>query len=170
MSYHYSSYQKTTTTHGGITTTTTRTSSNDSSTLIVREISESEASKLPMLKTSSQYEITDEDKLTPFDISSLLDSDDDSMVDLSSESDVEYHWFPSLLKRSVIEFLDDSEGEEYMEEDYNAIVIEHDDSSEEELTTMKQGAKRLFGRQSTKLNKRPRKSDLVPVEVVHVIL
>lgn len=173
MSYHYSSYQKRAATSGGYSTTTTRTSVSDTvSTLVVRELTETEVSNLPLSNSPSHYEITDEDRLTPFDFYSLMESEDESFSESSSESDVEHHWFPSLLKKSVIEFLDDNEQEKYMDEDYseNVIIIENDDSSEEEDSTVKHGNKRLYGRHSKKYSKRPRKSDLVPVEVVHIIL
>lgn len=179
MSYHYSSFEKTSTTVGGYTTTTTRTthsgSASPTSSLVVREITETEANSIPLSSTST-YEILDEDRLTPFDFYSLMESTAEEEEEESaeeSESDVEYHWFPSLLKRSVIELLDDDEGQSYMDEDLSAIVIEKGDSSsdDEDQSTLKKtgSSKRFFGRHQPK-TKRSRKSDLVPVEVVHVIL
>lgn len=176
MSYHYSSYSRTTTTttSGGVshTTTTTRHTTGDSSSVVVRELTENDVSNLSLTDSTSNYDVSDEDRLTKYDFYSLMNSEDDLESESESESDVEYHWFPSLLKKSVIEFLDDNEQEKYMDEDYseNVIIIENDDSSEEEDSTVKHGNKRLYGRHSKKYSKRPRKSDLVPVEVVHIIL
>lgn len=174
MSYQYSSYQKTTTSDGYSTTTTTTTATGGSDTsLVVRELTETEVSGLD---NNSQYQISDEDRLTKYDFYSLMESEDD--VSSESESDVEYHWFPSLLNKSVIEFLDDDE-EDYMDQDdeeNSVLVIETTDDDDEieddtqEFEFVKKGAKRVNKHHSKKRTKRPRKSDIVPVEVVHVIL
>ncbi|KAG2213819.1 hypothetical protein INT47_001088 [Mucor saturninus] len=173
MSYHYSSFEQTSTTVGGYTTTTTTTTrgGSHSDSLVVREITEREATDT--LPSTSRYQILDEDRLTPFDFFTLMESEEEEDDNEESESDVEYHWFPSLLKRSVIELLDDDQSQTYMDEDYNAIVIESDTTSsddEDESTLKKSGSsKRFFGGHPTRA-KRSRKSDLVPVEVVHITL
>ncbi|KAI9357118.1 hypothetical protein BD770DRAFT_389094 [Pilaira anomala] len=175
MSYQYSSYQKTTTSDGYSTTTTTTTTTGGSDTsLVVRELTETEVSS--SLDNNSQYQISDEDRLTKYDFYSLMESEDD--MSSESESDVEYNWFPSLLNKSVIEFLDENE-EDYMDQDdeeNNVLVIETTDEEDDieddtqEFEFVKNGGKRLNKHHSKKRSKRPRKSDIVPVEVVHVIL
>ncbi|KAI8639082.1 hypothetical protein BD408DRAFT_277900 [Parasitella parasitica] len=124
MSYHFQSFSRTTTTKtsGGqthtISTTRTTTSSSEngtSSSVVVREISENELNGLA-LESTQNYEISDDDSLTRYDFYSLMDSQDEGS-ETESESDIEYHWFPSLLNTSVIEILDDKEQEAYMDED-----------------------------------------------------
>ncbi|KAL0139399.1 hypothetical protein V8B55DRAFT_1523671 [Mucor lusitanicus] len=188
MSYHYQSYSQTTTstssggqTHTTSTTRTTTSSSEHgtSSSVVVREISENELSGLS-LESTQNYEITDDD----LRFYSLMDSDDEES-ETESESDIEYHWFPSLLKTSFIEFLDDKEQEAYMEDDtYDSKVqIEEnsdstafEDEEEEEEEDEKEmvqhhsrrGGKRSHKRHAKKHSKRPRRSEQVPVEVIHV--
>ncbi|GAN04639.1 ribonuclease P protein subunit p30-like [Mucor ambiguus] len=171
------------------TTSTTRTTTSSSengttSSVVVREISENELSGLS-LESTQNYEITDDDCLTKYDFYSLMDSDDDES-ETESESDIEYHWFPSLLKTSFIEFLDDKEQEAYMEDDtYDAKVQieensdstaldddEEEEEEEEEIVQhhVRRGGKRPHKRHAKKHSKRPRRSEQVPVEVVHVVL
>ncbi|KAG0745548.1 hypothetical protein G6F57_008953 [Rhizopus arrhizus] len=117
MNYHYQSYTKT---NNDETTTT----------VVVHEISETEASHL-LLEEKSHYEILDEDRLTEHDFMSLMNSND---IESDNESDIEQRWFPSLLKNSVIQFLDDKEEEEdgdtIITDAVNEMVIEEDDDDE----------------------------------------
>ncbi|KAI9260915.1 hypothetical protein EDC94DRAFT_610268 [Helicostylum pulchrum] len=184
MSYQYSSYKQTTTRDGYSTRTTTRTTTAGSgSSLVVRELTETEVSS-PRLSSSSDYQISDEDRLTKYDFYSLMDSEDEANSETESESDVEYHWFPSLLRNSVIELLEDSDQENYMDEDVDGkkvLVIENEETSEEDqiddtdnddddFEHVKRGGKRFNKYHPKKHVKKPKKSDIVPVEVVHVII
>ncbi|KAI8094318.1 hypothetical protein BDF21DRAFT_408453 [Thamnidium elegans] len=184
MSYQYSSYKQTTTSDGYSTRTTTTTSTAGSgSSLVVRELTETEVSSSP-LSSSSDYQISDEDRLTKYDFYSLMDSEDEANSETESESDVEYHWFPSLLRNSVIELLEDSDQEDYMDQDNdekNVLVIENeeindedqmddDDDDDDSFEHVKRGGKRFNKYHPKKHSKKPRKSDIVPVEVVHVII
>jgi hypothetical protein len=194
MSYHYKSYSQTTTSttrrSGGqshtTSTTHTTTSSSDTGTqssVIIREVSENELSGLS-IETTQNYEITDNDKLTQYDFLSLMDSEDEAeTTETESESDVEYHWFPSLLRHSVIQFLDDKEQENYMlddVEDTQAQIEENEDEDEqeqeqedeEEDMEEDESGKRQYRRRSwaNKKHKRPKKSEQVPVEVVRIYL
>jgi hypothetical protein len=180
MSYQYQSYSETTTTTRNAsgqthtrTTRTTTTSDSESGTVVIREISENELATLS-LENTQNYEITDEDRLTKYDFYSLMNTEDEA-TESESESDVEYHWFPSLLHTSFIEFLDDSEQEKYMEEDdtNDAIVQENEEEEDEEEEDVKlhgRNGKRYHHRHSKKHSKRPRKSEEVPVDVIHIIL
>ncbi|CAO3647829.1 unnamed protein product [Mucor hiemalis] len=161
MSYSFSSFEKTTRTttiNGRPTTTTTTTTRNgDSSSVVVRELTESEVSQLSLSNSPSPYEISDDNLLTKYDFYSLMNTEDELDSETDSESDIEFHWFPSLLRRSVIQFLDDKEQEQYMDDDSldnKMQVIEVNGSSEEE----------------DEEEHRPKKADLVPVEVLHIVL
>lgn len=185
MSYHYQSYSHTSTTtrnsngetHTRSTTRTTTSTpeTGTTSSVIVREISESELENLS-LESTQNYEITDDDRLTKYDFYSLMNTEDEES-ESESESDVEYHWFPSLLHKSIIEFLDDSEQEQYMDDDSNDAIVQVEenedfDEEDEEDESMSHGynGKRYYKRHSKKHSKRPRKSEQVPVDVIHIIL
>jgi hypothetical protein len=138
-SYKYSSYSRTTTTTtndgASQTTTTTRTATGDSSSVVIRELTENEVSNLSLSDSTSNYEISDEDRLTEYDFYSLMDSEDDLESESESESDVEYHWFPSLSRNSIIHLLDDKENENYMDDDAfdkEAQIIEKEDGEDNE--------------------------------------
>ncbi|CEP07370.1 hypothetical protein [Parasitella parasitica] len=190
MSYHYQNYSRTTTTtslrgqtHTTSTARTTTSSSvnGTSSSVVVREISENELNGLT-LESTQDYEITDDDSLTKYDFYSLMDSQDEDS-ETESESDIEYHWFPSLLNSSFIEILDDKEQEAYMDDDtYDAKVqIEeesttedkpfNDDEEEDDVVQHEAHAgKRYHKRHAKKHSKKPRRSEQVPVEVIHIVL
>ncbi|KAG2207071.1 hypothetical protein INT46_003606 [Mucor plumbeus] len=193
MSYHYQSYSQTSTStssggqkHTKSTTRTTTSSSENgtSSSVVIRELSENELTGLS-LESTQNYEIADEDCLTKYDFYSLMDSQDEDS-ETESESDIEYHWFPSLLNTSFIEILDDKEQEAYMDDDtYDAKIqieennestAEEDQDEEEEededdvVQHNSRAGKRHHKRHSKKHSKRPRSSEQVPVEVIHIVL
>lgn len=191
MSYHYQSYSQTATstssggqTHTKSTTRTTTSSSENgtSSSVVVRELSENELTGLS-LESTQNYEIADEDCLTKYDFYSLMDSQDEDS-ETESESDIEYHWFPSLLNTSFIEILDDKEQEAYMDDDtYDAKVQieennestpEEDQDEDEEDDDVVQhdsrAGKRYHKRHAKKHPKKSKRSEQVPVEVIHIVL
>jgi hypothetical protein len=149
-------------------------SSTTSVSLVVQELTDSEVSSLSpsVIQASSEktYEIRDEDRLTEHDFYSLMHSEDESVSE--SESDVEYHWFPSLLKHSSIQFLED--GDDTLVADNVKVEIEEQDSdsqdeSEQEEFVNKRKRRRHHQKHS-KRHKKSRKADIVPVEVVYVKL
>lgn len=107
-----------------------------------------------------------------------MNSEDELDSETESESDIENHWFPSLLRRSVIQFLDDKEQEEYMDDDTweNKMQVFEESGESEEVDDEKQvkqdGKKRHYRRHHGKhhKSKRPKKAELVPVEVLHIVL
>lgn len=109
----------------------------------INEVTETEASRLP-LEEKAQYEILDEDRLTEHDFISLMDGEDTESED---DSDVEYTWFPSLMKSSVIQFLEDEDESlnNLMVDDIDhtdeAIVEEHDGMEDIERVVFDHGKK-----------------------------
>lgn len=109
----------------------------------IHEVTETEASRLP-LEEKAQYEILDEDRLTEHDFISLMDGEDTESED---DSDVEYTWFPSLMKSSVIQFLEDEDESlnNLMVDDIDhtdeAIVEEHDGMEDIEQDVFDHGKK-----------------------------
>lgn len=151
MSYHYQSINETITSDGYETKTS----------IIIHEISEAEASSL-CVEERSQYEIFDEDQLTEYDFLKLEEEDD-----TESESDIEYHWFPSLMRNSIIEFLSDDDESLVSDDASEAIVEEEKDDLDENMYITSHGKR--SSRYRYQQNKRI-KRDQVPVEVIHIVL
>ncbi|CEG83109.1 hypothetical protein RMATCC62417_17081 [Rhizopus microsporus] len=153
MSYHYQSINETITSDDYETKTS----------MIIHEISEAEASSL-CVEERSQYEILDEDQLTEYDFLALEEEDE-----TESESDIEYHWFPSLMRNSIIEFLSDSDDESLVSDDASEAIVEEekDDDLDENMYITSHGKR--SPRYRYQQNKRI-KRDQVPVEVIHIVL
>ena len=96
------------------------------------------------LEEKAQYEILDEDRLTEHDFISLMGGED---IESEDDSDVEHTWFPSLMKSSVIQFLEDEDEslDNLMVDDINhtdeAIVEEHDGMEDIEQDVFDHGKK-----------------------------
>ncbi|CEI86672.1 hypothetical protein RMCBS344292_01104 [Rhizopus microsporus] len=109
----------------------------------IHEVTETEASRLP-LEEKAQYEILDEDRLTEHDFISLMGGED---IESEDDSDVEHTWFPSLMKSSVIQFLEDEDEslDNLMVDDIDhtdeAIVEEHDGMEDIEQDVFDHGKK-----------------------------
>ncbi|RCH90803.1 hypothetical protein CU097_003892 [Rhizopus azygosporus] len=114
----------------------------------IHEVTETEASRLP-LEEKAQYEILDEDRLTEHDFISLMDGEDTESED---DSDVEYTWFPSLMKSSVIQFLEDED------ESLNNLMVDDIDHTDEAIVEEHDGMEDI--EQDV--------FDHVPVEVYHI--
>ncbi|RCH95814.1 hypothetical protein CU097_012856 [Rhizopus azygosporus] len=152
MSYHYQSINETITSDGYETKTS----------IIIHEISEAEASSL-CVEEKSQYEVLDEDQLTEYDFLALEEEDE-----TESESDIEYYWFPSLMRNSIIEFLSDDDESLVSDDASEAIVEEEKEDDLDENVYITSHGKRSprFRYQQNKRVKR----DQVPVEVIHIVL
>ncbi|KAI8976160.1 hypothetical protein BDB01DRAFT_356188 [Pilobolus umbonatus] len=157
MNYHYYKQQHTVT-------------DNKGTSVIIHELTDSELSTLRLEEDQLkpvEYEIADEDRLTEDDFYRLMASDES---DTESESDVEYHWFPSLLNSSVIQLLDDDSDLSFMTEDTDYVEIVETESEEEDdpYDNMEiLDRKRMpSSRQYTKNIKRHKRSEQVPIEVV----
>ncbi|KAF7726546.1 hypothetical protein EC973_008677 [Apophysomyces ossiformis] len=109
MSYRSYHHYTETSTEDGVETTTT--------SLVVRELDDVEAQALlaghtldsltpNMLKSPPQYEITDEVDNTESDAEEEEDEDEEEE---DEDEEIEEHWFPSLLKESMIEFLEEED-------------------------------------------------------------
>jgi HD superfamily phosphohydrolase len=162
MSYQYQSY-------------TTKSSSDGTrvTSVVIHEISEAEASEFP-LEEKSHYEVLNEDQLTGYDFLSLIDSEDDD--DTESDSDIEQYWFPSLLKSSIIQFLEDDDLEELTDDDNKseAIVEEDEEQEEDDGLTETDVVISSSGKRSPQYKFRQRKKvkrpEQIPVEVYHIVL
>ncbi|KAI8883198.1 hypothetical protein K501DRAFT_285494 [Backusella circina FSU 941] len=150
-------------------------SSTTSLSLIVQELTDSEVSTLSpsVIQASLEkpYEIRDEDRLSEHDFYSLMNSEDEESLS-ESESDVEYHWFPSLLNHSSIQFLDDDDGDNTVvsEEEVKVEIEEEEDSDTQEEESMNGRKRRRHHQKHSKKHKKSRRADIIPVEVVYVDL
>ncbi|CAO3696568.1 unnamed protein product [Rhizopus stolonifer] len=125
--------------------------------IVVSEITESEGIGL---EEKTDYEILDEDRLTEHDFLSLMNSEEE---DEESDSDID-HWFPSLLRTSAIEFLEDNSD---VEDEKSEAIIEQDSDQEEILNTSKRSSSLVHKYDQ---RKRIRRSEQVPIEVDYIIL
>ncbi|KAI9282689.1 hypothetical protein BY458DRAFT_497029 [Sporodiniella umbellata] len=151
MSYHYQS-----------TTIKTRENETTFTSVTVSEINETEGIGI---EERSLYEISDEDRLTEHDFLSLMNSEEEE----DSDSEIE-DWFPSLLRRSAIEFLE-SDTSDTEHEPVEAIVHEEEEGDEDDEDSVQISS---TGKRSPRYKQRQRKrvkpSDQVPIEVNYIIL
>ncbi|KAG1438633.1 hypothetical protein G6F56_012580 [Rhizopus delemar] len=140
-----------------VKTQSATTQSVTTTSIVVSEITESEGIGLEEKK---DYEILDEDRLTEHDFLSLMNSEEE---DEESESDID-HWFPSLLRTSAIEFLEDNSD---VEDEESEAIIEQDSDQEETLNNGKRSSSLAYKYDQ---RKRIRRSEQVPIEVDYIIL
>ncbi|KAI8380111.1 hypothetical protein BD560DRAFT_388590 [Blakeslea trispora] len=180
MSYSFTSYSQTTTvtSENGKKSTQTVTSTTslggDQSSLLIREVSENELPGLA-IESTEDYEISDNEGLTIHDFYALMNSEDEE-DESNSDSDVEDYWFPSLLNNSIIQLLDDKEEYEDNAISSTPFLIEEgsseldEDEEEEEHIIPERRGKRHYQRHSNKNNKRFRKSEQVPIDIINISL
>jgi hypothetical protein len=167
QSMSYQAYHSIEHTHGDGYTSTT------SMSVVIHELSEAEVAELPsaLLKTRNEYEIHDEDRLTEHDFYNLMNSEDEASED-EPESDVEYYWFPSLLHRSFIQFLDDHDDNDVMadEEMTKAEVDEEgwEDIEDDECKPSNYRPRHKTRHSNRHRSRRANRSESIPVEVIHI--
>ncbi|KAI8881022.1 hypothetical protein K501DRAFT_286606 [Backusella circina FSU 941] len=159
----YQAYHSIEHTHGDGYTSTS------SMSVVIHELSEAEVAELPsaLLKTRNECEIQDEDRLTEHDFFNLMNSEDDES---EAESDVEYYWFPSLLHRSFIHFLDDEQDDQVMADEVvtNAEVDEEGWEDIEDEENKPSNYKSRHKVQHRHRSRRCNHSEQIPVEVIHI--
>ncbi|KAI9499691.1 hypothetical protein BDB00DRAFT_795149 [Zychaea mexicana] len=137
------------------------TTSLTQSTVIVRELDDNESAQPDLLKAPPPtYEIEsgvsseEEDEysmLTPQDDRNEEDRDEDEDQEILHD-----HWFPSLLHRSIIEFLDDDDGDDdiYMMDhpfdmltsNESAVIVEQGDQDDEDEDDDRQDKNKAYYR------------------------